>query len=95
MTGIEGVGDPLALGRIVHGVVIALHPWGVELSLEEADAFGTVDIRFVSDDPAYMNQGRFPSVGTRLTARVQGMMPNGQLRLTTRASDLGQPDQEL
>jgi hypothetical protein len=83
---------PLARGRIVHGTVVARHPWGVELALEEAEASGTVDIRFLSDDPADMNMDRFPLLGARLRAIVQGMMPNGQLRLSLRASDLERAD---
>jgi S1 RNA binding domain len=78
----------LAPGRIVYGVVIGHHPWGVELELEEADAFGTIDLRFLSDDPADMNEEKYPQIGVRLRAKVQGMMPNGQLRLTIRRSDL-------
>ena len=80
--------DPLAVGRIVHGEVASHHPWGIELELEEVDAYGTVDLRFLSDDPADMNESRFPSLGKRLVAKVQGMTPDGQLRLTIRESDL-------
>lgn len=75
----------------MHGVVIAHHPWGIEIEIDEVEAFGTVDLRFLSDDPADMRRERFPPLGTRLAARVQGTMPNGQLRLTARASDLGRP----
>jgi hypothetical protein len=81
-------GGGLAPGRSVHGVVVAHNPWGIELALEEAETFGTVDLRLLSDDAADMNEDRFPPLGVRLTARVQGMMPNGQIRLTLRASDL-------
>jgi hypothetical protein len=80
--------DPLAVGQIVHGEVIAHNSWGIELKLEEVDAWGTVDLRFLSDDPADMNEHRFPPLGKRLAAKVQGMTPGGQLRLTIRASDL-------
>lgn len=79
---------PLAQGRVVHGIVVAHHPWGIELKLEEAEAFGTVDIRFLSDDPADMNEDKYPRLGVRRRALVQGIMPNGQLRLTIRKSDL-------
>lgn len=94
VTDFEAADGPLAPGQMVHGVVVSQHPWGVELALEETETFGTVDIRFISDEPANMNEDRFPPVGARLTARVQGMMPNGQLRLTIRASDLGGPVQD-
>jgi hypothetical protein len=83
---------PLAPGRVVHGVVVEHHPWGIELELEEAEAFGTVDLRFLSDDPSDMNEQRYPQMGTRLRAVVQGTMPNGQLRLTIRPSDLARVD---
>jgi hypothetical protein len=83
---------PLARGRVVHGTVVRHEPWGIELKLEEAEAFGTVDIRFLSDDPTDMNENRYPQLGTRLRALVQGMMPNGQLRLTIRKSDLSKAD---
>lgn len=79
---------PLAPGRIVHGRVIGHEVWGIELELEEAEAFGTVDILFLSDDTADMNPERYPPLGTRLCALVQGMTPSGQLRLTIRKSDL-------
>lgn len=62
------------------------------LKLEEVDTCATVDIRFLSDDPADMNFDRYPQLGTRLRALVQGTMPNGQLRLTIRASDLARID---
>lgn len=83
---------PLAPGRVVHGVVVEHHPWGIELELEEAEAFGTVDLRFLSDDPVDMNEERYPQLGVRLRAVVQGKMPNGQLRLTIRPSDLARVD---
>jgi hypothetical protein len=80
----------LERGRVVHGRVAAHHPWGVDLALEvPGDEVATIDIRFVSDDPADMNADRFPPIGTRLRAKVHGRTPSGQLRVTIRASDLG------
>ena len=32
---------------------------------------------FLSDDPRELNEERFPAVGARLRAKVQGMTPNG------------------
>lgn len=87
MISVMGEG-PLARGKIVHGVVVGHRHWGIELQLEEAEAFGTVDIRFLSDDPKDMNEDKYPRLGARLTALVQGAMPNGQFRLTIRDSDL-------
>jgi hypothetical protein len=56
---------PLAVGEIVHGRVVAHNIWGIELALEEVDAYGTVDFRFLSDDPADMNECRFPPLGKK------------------------------
>jgi hypothetical protein len=75
-------------GRIVHGTVVEHHSWGINLKLEEVDVYGTVDLRFLDDDPIWWNEDRYPRIGVRLTAAVQGTMPNGQLRLTIRKSDL-------
>jgi hypothetical protein len=86
---IEGAGS-VEPGTMVCGRVVAHHPWGVDLALEVAgDEVATIDIRFVSDDPADMNVDRFPPIGTRLRAKVHGRTPSGQLRVTIRASDLG------
>ncbi len=88
MSDFETSDGPLAPGRIVHGIVVARHPWGVELALEEAEAFGTIDIRFISDDPADMNENRFPAVGVRLTARVQGIRMITEEEAVGRAEEL-------
>ena len=78
----------LADGQIVHGTVVARHRWGVELELDDLDIFGTVDIRFISDDPGDMNPDRFPRIGARFKAKVQCYTPSDQLRLTIRESDV-------
>lgn len=88
MSGAGNNGDPLAPGSVVHGVVVAHYPWDIELALDEAQAFGTIDRLFLSDNPVDMDEDRFPAAGTMLRAKVQGMTPNGQLRLTIRISDL-------
>src|SRR5690242_5671867 len=86
---------PLAPGRVVHGRVISHEIWGIELELEEVEAFGTIDILFLSDDTVDMNPERYPPIGTRLRALVQGMTPSGQLRLTIRKSDLNRAGIEI
>ena len=80
--------DPFAPGRILQGVVVEHHPWGVELRLEEEDAYGTVDIIYLDDDSARWGPAGYPAIGTVCQAVVQGMMPSGQLRLSLRQSDL-------
>jgi ribosomal protein S1 len=83
--------DGLTAGQLVRGTVVAHHRWGVDVDLDEAPVCGVVDLRFVSDDHRDMNEERFPPIGSRLAAKIQGWMPNGQLRLTLRRSDLDDP----
>jgi hypothetical protein len=84
----SGSSNPLAPGAVVHGTVIEHHPWGVELRLDEEDAFGTVDIVYLSDDARQWGPAGYPPIGSRQAAVVQGMMPSGQLRLSLRETDL-------
>jgi hypothetical protein len=84
--------DGLTAGQLVHGTVVAHHRWGVDVGLDEAPVCGVVDPRFLSDDVEGMNEENFPPTGSRLAAKVQGWMPNGQLRLTLRRSDLDDPE---
>jgi hypothetical protein len=74
-------------GTNVTGTVVAHHRWGLELLLDDW-AEATVDRRFIDDDVAVIgDQSRWPAIGTRLSGRVQGTVPNGQLRVTLRRSD--------
>jgi hypothetical protein len=74
-------------GTIVTGTVVAHHHWGLELLLDSW-AEAAVDIRFIDDDVAVIGgQSRWPAIGTHQTGRVQGAMPNAQLRVTLRQSD--------
>jgi len=73
--------------RLVSGIVVVHHPWGLEVLLDDQTAV-TVDLRFIDDDPIIWGDGaNWPAPGTRVSGRIQGTMPNGQVRLTLRLSD--------
>jgi hypothetical protein len=72
---------------LVSGIVAAHHPWGLDVLLDDHSAV-TVDLRFIDDDPIiWGDAGNWPPPGTQVSGRIQGTMPNGQVRLTLRLSD--------
>jgi hypothetical protein len=78
-------------GDVVDVVVVGHARWGLQVRLRYDDQPAVVDVRAVSDDTAEMNANRFPPVGSTIRARVLGRTPLGELRLSTRASDLADP----
>jgi len=78
------------MGQRVSGTVVAHHPWGMDLSLhgEWEGLIGTVDIIYLSDEGRFDSAEDFPPVGTRMEAVTLVVMASGQLRLSTRHSDL-------
>jgi hypothetical protein len=75
-------------GTSVTGTVLSHRPWGLELLLDDQVVEATVDLRFIDDDVAVIgDQNRWPAPGVRLSGRVQGTTPSGQLRVTLRRSD--------
>jgi hypothetical protein len=52
-----------------------------------------VDFRFIDDDAIVWrslrecDHLRWPALGTRISGRIQGTIPNGQVRVTLRLSD--------
>jgi hypothetical protein len=74
-------------GGLVTGTVVAHHPWGLEVLLDDQRTV-TVDLRFIDDDViVWGDPGNWPAPGTRVSGRVLGTTPNGQVRLTLRISD--------
>jgi len=48
----------------------------------------TVDLRFIDDEvTVWGDPHRWPALGSRMSGLVQGIMPNGQIRVTLRLSD--------
>jgi hypothetical protein len=72
---------------LVSGIVVAHHPWGLDVLLDDHSAV-VVDLRFIDDDPIiWCDAGNWPTPGTRVSGRIQETMPDGQVRLTLRLSD--------
>jgi hypothetical protein len=60
---------------------------GLEVLLDDLTAV-TADLRFIDDDVLiWGNPSHWPALGTRIPGRIQGTMPNGQVRVTLRLSD--------
>lgn len=74
-------------GVRVAGTVVAHHPWGLDVLLDNQVAV-TVDLRFIDDDVLIWGDPcRWPEPGTPISGRIQGTTPNGQVRVTLRLSD--------
>ncbi len=78
------------IGEIVVDRVAAHWPWGIELELLPPweGVTGTVDLIYITDVRPFSAPGDFPSIGTSLDAVVTAYAPSGQLRLSTRDSEL-------
>lgn len=74
-------------GAPVTGTIVAHHPWGLEVLLDDQTVV-TVDLRFIDDDVfIWGGPCHWPVPGTRISGRIQGTMPSGQVRVTLRLSD--------
>lgn len=82
--------DRPPIGELVSGRVVAHWPWGIELELRALwdGVTGTVDLMYVTDVRPFSVPDDYPSIGTILDAVVTAYTPSGQLRLSTRDSDL-------
>ena len=73
--------------------VVSHQRWGAEVRLvppgPEVEA--VIDLRFMTDPVTGDRTWHYPAVGSVIRAVVQGYMPNGQLRVSARASDLRAP----
>jgi hypothetical protein len=70
----------------VQGVVLAHHPWGVELRLTDGTA-ATVDLLYIGDAVEDANSDRWPAVASEVTGTYQCQTPNGQHRVSLRSFD--------
>jgi predicted RNA-binding protein with RPS1 domain len=82
-------------GRIREGMVavaevVAHHPWGIDVRLlpPNPEVVGVVDVIQVTDERPFAPFADYPHLGWRLDVVVLGYTPNGQLRLSTRSSEL-------
>jgi hypothetical protein len=77
-------------GMLVTAEVIDHHPWGVAVRLlpPAPDVSGVVDVMYVTNERPFEPFTDYPAVGSRVQAVVMTYTPNGQLRLSTRDSDV-------
>lgn len=83
--------QPPPEGVIVNVEVLQHQRWGLEVRVlgMDTEVRGVVDIMYVTNDRPYNPPTDYPSVGSIREAVVMHYMPNGQLRLSLRESDLG------
>jgi hypothetical protein len=77
-------------GERVVGEVVGHHRWGIDLLLDAPapPVRGTVDVIHVTDERPFDPDRDYPPIGTKVEAVVLGYAPNGELRLSTRDSDV-------
>jgi hypothetical protein len=87
---VGAVRDHLPVGTLVTGKVSGHQRWGVEVRLlpPAPEATGVIDVMCVTDERPYEPFADYPPVGTLVQAVVMPYPPNGQLRLSTRNSDV-------
>ena len=70
--------------------ITAHQQWGVEVTLlpPAPEISGTIDVTHVTDERPFEPFTDYPEVGQIVRAVVMPYPPNGQLRLSTRSSDL-------
>jgi hypothetical protein len=82
-------GQPPA-GTLVTAEVTGHQHWGLEVRLlpPAPDLTGVIDVMYVTNDRPYQPFADYPAVGTQVQAVVMPYPPNGQLRLSSRRSDI-------
>ena len=75
------------LGPIEWGVVMAHHPWGMGVRLEESGDDGVIVLDSIHDDFLRCNGEYWPEIGERIRVRRYIYRPpNNEVRLTSRES---------
>lgn len=95
------LGAVVAEGRLPAGTLVAAQVtghqrWGVEVRLlpPAPDLTGVIDVMYVTNDRPYQPFADYPAVGAQVQAIVMPYPPNGQLRLSSRRSDIDRPPGE-
>jgi hypothetical protein len=77
----------LSAGETVTATVVCHHPWGIGVRLPDSGQYGHVDVPAISDGVIRGSED-YPPIGLVTAAVVLGYNGTGQLRLTTRPSDI-------
>ena len=76
-------------GTKVSVTVVCHHPWGMGTRLADGTQYGHVDVPHISDGPV-RGPRDYPPIGQTMPAVVIRYSGAGQLRLSTRTSDIAQ-----
>ena len=82
--------QPLESGTLVSASVVEHHRWGVVVHLlpPAQDVIGVIDVLSVTNERPFRPFDDYPPIGSQVQAVVMGYTPHGQLRLSTRSSDI-------
>jgi hypothetical protein len=82
--------DQLPVGTLVSGEVVGHQRWGVDVRMTTPlpGVMGVIDLVWVSDEAPSELFADYPPIGSTVEAVVVAHAPNGQIRLSTRRSDL-------
>ena len=84
------ISDRLPVGTLVTGEVVGHERWGVRVRLltpaQRGD--GVIDVMYVTGERPFEPFTDYPAIGSLVQAVVMPYPPNGQLRLSTRHSDV-------
>jgi hypothetical protein len=82
--------DQLPVGKLVTVQVIGHQQWGVEVRVlpPEPDLIGVIDVLYVTNKRPFAPIIDYPIIGHVTRAVVMPSPANGQLRLSTRDSDI-------
>jgi exosome complex RNA-binding protein Csl4 len=82
--------QPVPEGAVVAARVTGHREWGVEVMVlpPAPEVAGTIDVAHVTDERPFEPFTDYPELGQVVRAVVMPYPPNGQLRLSTRNSDL-------
>jgi exosome complex RNA-binding protein Csl4 len=80
---------PVPEGSVVTARVTGHQPWGIEVALlPPAGISGAIDVMHVTDERSFEPFTDYRELGQIVRAVVMSYPPEGQLRLSTRNSDL-------
>jgi hypothetical protein len=87
---VGAVRDRLPVGALVTAKVTGHQRWGVEVRLlpPAPEMAGVIDVMYVTNERPFEPFADYPPVGALVQAVVMPYPPNGQLRLSTRNSDV-------
>jgi hypothetical protein len=80
----------LPVGTLVTAEIVSHQRWGVDVRLltPVQNVVGLIDVLYVTNERPFEPFIDYPAIGSQVKAVVVAHAPNGQLRLSTRNSDV-------